>query len=211
MPKSTVSAENNNIILSGEISSPVSFSHEIYGEGFYTFDLKSTRLSGNADILPVTISERIMSGQNLEVGDKVLIKGQIRSYNSVINKRNRLVLTVFARELLSNEGQDDNQVYLNGYVCKPPVYRTTPFGREIADVLLAVNRAYNKSDYIPCIFWGRNAKYIGNLKTGDNILIWGRMQSRIYQKKTEDTVEERTAYEISASRMEKKDGEEESQ
>lgn len=202
MSKNTASVENNSVLLSGEIVSPLVFSHEVYGEGFYCFDLKSDRLSGNADVLPVTISERIMNDHSLSLGSMVSINGQVRSYNSVINKRNRLVLTVFAREITLENENDDNQVFLNGYVCKPPVYRTTPFGREIADVLLAVNRAYNKSDYIPCIFWGRNAKYIESLSTGDNVLLWGRMQSRLYQKKTDETIEERVAYEISVARME---------
>ncbi len=209
MPKNILNTDNNSIVLSGEVASDVIFSHETYGEGFYSFEIKSARLSGNCDVLPVTISERIMNGESLEVGDKVVLKGQIRSYNSVANKRNRLVLTIFAREMVKEEGEDDNQVFLNGFVCKPPVYRTTPFGREIADVLLAVNRAYNKSDYIPCIFWGRNAKYISGLEVGDNIHVWGRMQSRLYQKKTDEAIEERTAYEISASRMEKKEEEKE--
>ncbi|HCT65424.1 MAG TPA: single-stranded DNA-binding protein [Lachnospiraceae bacterium] len=203
MPKDTA-AENNYTLLSGEIVSPCRFSHEIYGEGFYTFDLASQRLSGNSDILPVTVSERIMEGQSLDIGRKVCVTGQIRSYNSYCDKRSRLVLTVFAKELDFQECEDTNQILLNGYICKAPVYRTTPFGREITDILLAVNRAYNKSDYIPCIFWGRNAKYTGNLKTGDNILVWGRVQSRQYQKKNEDGIEERTAYEVSVSRIEKK-------
>ena len=203
MPKDTA-AENNCVLLSGEVASPCRFSHEIYGEGFYTFDLLSQRLSGNSDILPVTVSERIMEGQSLDIGTKLCVKGQIRSYNSYCDKRSRLVLTVFAKELDFQECEDNNQIFLNGYICKKPVYRTTPFGREITDVLLAVNRAYNKSDYIPCIFWGRNAKYTGNLTTGENIQVWGRVQSRQYQKKNEDGVEERTAYEISVSRIEKK-------
>ena len=204
MSKDTGCAENNSIIVSGEIASSILFSHEIYGEGFYSFELKSARLSGNADVLIITVSERILNCQNINIGDTVSIKGQIRSYNTIVNKKNRLALTIFAREIEVTDNEDCNVVCIDGFVCKAPVYRKTPFGREIADVLLAVNRSYNKSDYIPCIFWGRNAKYVGGLSTGDNIMVWGRMQSRQYQKKTDELVEERTAYEVSASRMERK-------
>lgn len=202
MPKSTM-ADNNCLLITGEAVSECAFSHEVYGEGFYTFDLASKRLSGNEDILPVTVSERILPEGGLKIGDMVSLKGQIRSYNSYENKRSRLVLTIFAKELTVEDCEDVNQVFLNGFICKKPVYRTTPFGREITDVLLAVNRAYNKSDYIPCIFWGRNAKYTGSLEVGENLCIWGRIQSREYHKKLEDGIEERTAYEISVCRIEK--------
>ena len=204
MSKNTAGGENNSIIVSGEIVSSILFSHEVYGEGFYSFELRSTRLSGSVDVLVVTISERILNGKNINIGEIISVQGQIRSYNTIVNKKNRLTLTIFAREIDVANDEDCNLVCIDGFVCKEPIYRKTPFGREITDVLLAVNRSYNKSDYIPCIFWGRNAKYVGGLSTGDNIIVWGRMQSRAYQKKVEDVVEERTAYEVSASRMERK-------
>ena len=210
MPKSTM-AENNSLLITGEIVSDTSFSHEVYGEGFYTFALASKRLSGSEDILPVTVSERLIPAGGFPTGTKVRVKGQIRSYNSYENKRSRLILTVFAKEIEAGEFNDENEIFLNGYICKKPVYRTTPFGREITDVLLAVNRAYNKSDYIPCIFWGRNAKYTGGIEIGEKMRVWGRIQSRVYNKKIDDGFEERTAYEVSVSRIDKaveKDGHE---
>jgi len=199
----------NRISLMGEIASECSFSHDVYGEGFYSFRLLVPRLSDASDTLPITISERIMEGSRFAPGELIAITGQIRSYNNYIEAegRNRLVLTVFAKdyEFLEEVGrQNPNDVMLDGYICKPPIYRTTPFGREITDLLLAVNRSYNKSDYIPCITWGRNARYGSKLEVGDNIKIWGRMQSRLYQKKQDDeSVIEKTAYEVSVSRLEK--------
>lgn len=199
---------NNTIGIIGVISSEYVFSHEVFGEGFYNIDIEVSRLSDNSDILPVTISERLMDKKDFTIGSLIYITGQIRSYNNYIESenRNRLVLTVFARDykiLDIDANENPNDVYLNGYVCKHPVYRTTPFGREIADLLLAVNRSYNKSDYIPCIAWGRNARFANKLVVGDNIKIWGRMQSRNYQKKLEDgEILEKTAYEVSVSKLE---------
>jgi len=203
---------NNHIGIAGRVCSDFEFSHELYGEGFYRFDVEIYRLSEASDILPVTISERIINMSNVNAGTWLYILGQIRSYNNYIevDRRNKLVLTVFARdiEILENgEAQhmeiNPNDVHLNGFICKQPIYRTTPFGREIADILLAVNRSYNKSDYIPCIAWGRNARYAGKLAVGSNIRIWGRMQSRLYQKRYENgEVLEKTAYEVSISKIE---------
>lgn len=199
---------NNQVNLIGRVASEFVFSHEVFGEGFYIFNMEIQRLSDNADILPVTISDRLTAGFDIKINQAIAVTGQIRSYNSYVESENhnRLVLTVFAKDftLLDSEtGENPNEVFLNGYVCKPPVYRTTPFGREIADILLAVNRSYNKSDYIPCIAWGRNARFTGKLAVGDNIRTWGRMQSRVYQKKQADgTVIERTAYEVSIAKME---------
>ena len=153
--------ENNTVVITGNIVEECTFSHEVYGEGFYTFRLSSERLSDKADILPITISERLIDRELLRIGTKVDIVGQLRSYNNYSSKKNRLVLTVFAREIRlmdADEEKNENQIVLNGFICKAPVYRKTPFGREIADILVAVNRAYNKSDYIPCIAWGRNAR-----------------------------------------------------
>ena len=206
-------ADNNHITLLGKITDEKKFSHEIYGEKFYTFDLSVPRLSGNADIIPVTISERLFKDEDLVIDKKVKITGQFRSYNSYENEKNRLILTVFAKdiEFLPNQEEEivaskdlvSNEVVLTGYICKTPIYRQTPFGREIADILLAVNRAYNKSDYIPCITWGRNARYCSKMPVGTEVKVIGRVQSRAYEKKHEDgTVEQKVAYEVSISNLE---------
>ena len=199
--------ENNHLQLVGKIVSDKSYSHEIYGEKFYNFDLEVVRLSNTVDIIPITISERLLTEVEIEIGKNVIIEGQFRSYNNYENERNRLVLTVFAKEI-KVVSEDDvievtNNVVLVGYVCKKPIYRQTPFGREIADILLAVNRAYNKSDYIPCISWGRNARFCQNMEVGTEVKIVGRVQSRNYEKKHEDgSVETRVAYEVSVASME---------
>ena len=199
--------ENNYLVLIGKIISDKTFSHEIYGESFYVFNLEVPRLSGNEDIIPITISERLIASFDLTIGRKVVIEGQFRSYNSYENEKNRLVLTVFAKDIIDyKEEQEENvsnEVVLNGYVCKKPIYRKTPFGREISDILLAVNRAYNKSDYIPCIAWGRNARFCENMEVGTEVKIVGRVQSRTYEKKFEDgRTEQRVAYEVSIGSLE---------
>ena len=164
--------KNNKVYVMGEIVSDATFSHEVYGEGFYEFLVKVMRLSGQADILPITVSELLIKGGDLEKGKTVCALGQFRSYNKLENGRSRLMLTVFVREILSETpDKNPNSILLSGYICKPPVYRTTPFNREIADVLVAVNRAYNKSDYIPCIAWGRNARFVRSLSVGDKVAI----------------------------------------
>ena len=207
--------ENNKIYVSGRVASEMEYSHEVYGEGFYSFKLEVARLSNIFDVLPVTISERLLDISTFTVGTQAHIWGQIRSYNSYIEseRRNRLLLTVFARDLekiceaenMETDKKSPNDVFLNGYICKPPTHRLTPFGREITDLLVAVNRSYNKSDYIPCIAWGRNSRYASGLGVGENIKIWGRMQSREYQKKYEDgSVEDRVAYEVSIAKLEAK-------
>lgn len=211
--------ENNSLILVGKVADEKKLSHEIYGEKFYTFDLSVPRLSGNADIIPVTISERLFKDDELVVDKKVKIEGQFRSYNSYEETKNRLLLTVFAKDIEFLENQEEeivaskelvsNEVTLIGFICKPPIYRQTPFGREITDILLAVNRAYNKSDYIPCIAWGRTARFCSKMGVGSEVKIVGRIQSRMYEKKYEDgTVEQRVAYEISISNLELLDGKE---
>ena len=203
--------ENNHLLFVGKVTINKKFSHEIYGESFYIFDLEVARLSGNSDIIPITISERLILEKELEIGDKVAIEGQFRSYNSYENEKNRLILTVFAKDIkyLSEEDEENssekvsNEVTLIGYICKKPIYRQTPFGREISDILLAVNRAYNKSDYIPAIAWGRNARFCQNIEVGTKVKITGRVQSRNYEKKFEDgTTQTRTAYEVSISSLE---------
>lgn len=203
---------NNVARVCGVVEDEPEFNHEIYGEGFYLFTLKIPRLSGASDNIKVMVSERLLTDYSPAVGDFVEITGQFRSYNSCENGENKLILTVFAKELLlSDEAicKNPNSLYLNGYVCKEPVYRTTPFGREITDILLAVNRTYNKSDYIPVIAWGRNARYCKGFKVGDNIKIWGRIQSRAYQKKiSEEETVTKTAYEVSVGKLETVDKEE---
>ena len=210
--------ENNYLTLVGKVTGEKKFSHEIYGESFYVFNLIIPRLSGNSDIIPITVSERLIKDDTLEEGKKLLVKGQFRSYNSYENEKNRLILTVFAKDIIELEEKDNeneeenemvrkdtitNEVVLVGYICKKPIYRQTPFGREISDLLLAVNRAYNKSDYIPCIAWGRNARFCQNLEVGSQVKIVGRVQSRSYEKKYEDgTVETRIAYEVSVGSLE---------
>ena len=206
-------SDNNHITLVGKVTSEKRFSHEIYGEKFYIFNLSIPRLSGNADSIPITISERLLTERDLPAESKVSVHGQFRSYNCYEGERNRLILTVFAKEIEFMENQEEeipvgkdvitNEVILDGYICKKPIYRKTPFGREIADVLLAVNRSYNKSDYIPCIAWGRNAKFCETVPVGAEIRVVGRVQSREYEKKHEDgTIEKRVAYEVSVSSLE---------
>ena len=195
----------NSVTLNGEICSEKEFSHEVYGEQFYTLKLSVKRLSEKADEILLTISERLTNLDELTVGTKVSILGQFRSYNKHEENKNRLILSVFVRELvIINEEPEENKnsITLNGYICKTPVYRKTPLGREIADVLLAVNRPYGKSDYIPCICWGRNARYASGLEVGQGVTINGRVQSRVYTKKIGEEVEERTAYEVSVSKIE---------
>jgi single-stranded DNA-binding protein len=198
-----VTEKNNRVYIAGEIVSDATFSHEVYGEGFYEFFIRVMRLSGQADILPITLSERLIQGGMLCKGKSICALGQFRSYNKIENGRSRLMLTVFIRELLEElPDKNPNSILLSGYICKPPIYRTTPFNREIADLLVAVNRAYNKSDYIPCIAWGRNARFVKNLAVGDKIAISGRIQSREYQKKLTDTeMKVMTAYEVSVSKL----------
>ena len=195
--------KNNRVYLNGEIVSEAAFSHEVYGEGFYEMSVLVKRLSGQADILPVTISERLIQDKQLGIGSEISAIGQFRSYNKLVDGKSKLMLTVFVRELLEGEAQKNpNSIVLSGYICKQPVYRTTPFNREIADLLVAVNRSYNKSDYIPCIAWGRNARFVKNLAVGERIALSGRIQSREYQKKFSETdVRILTAYEVSISKL----------
>ena len=199
--------ENNKVYIAGEVDSELTFSHMIYGERFYLFRLKVPRLSENFDLINITISERFFPYLHPQLGDMVEIHGQFRSYNNFSETGSRLILTVFVKSIDyitdAENLQNPNRIFLNGFICKQPVYRTTPFKREIADILLAVNRSYNKSDYIPCIAWGRNAKFAESLNVGDNLKIRGRIQSREYQKKIgEDEFETKTAYEVYVSKLE---------
>ena len=195
---------NNNVVsLSGEIIDEPKFSHEIFNEGFYEFNLKVMRLSDSYDIIPITISEKLMLDNQIVKGSKITVSGQFRSFNKLEDGKSRLMLTMFVRELKDyQEDVNPNKIDMVGYVCKEPVFRTTPFKREICDVLLAVNRNYNKSDYLPCIAWGRNARFVKNLQVGDKISVSGRIQSRDYQKHHESgEVENHTAYEVSLSQV----------
>ena len=201
--------EDTNIVnLRGELEEELTFSHEIFGEKFYSAKIKIHRLSDTYDVLPITISERLLQEVNLSENNLIDVVGQLRSYNKNIDSKNKLVLTVFAREIkdVEEDTKDPNSIFLDGYVCKNPIYRKTPLGREITDLLVAINRPYNKSDYIPSIVWGRNAKFAKNLKVGDRIQMWGRVQSRDYEKKLDNgEVEKRVAYEFSISKIKRLD------
>ena len=199
--------ENNQVVVMGTIVSGFTYSHEIFGEGFYMVDVEVERLSESSDIIPVMISERLINIEGDYKGCMISVTGQFRSYNRHEEKKNRLILSVFAREVefieKIEENSKSNQIYLDGYICKEPIYRKTPLGREIADLLIAVNRPYGKSDYIPCICWGRNARFASNFSVGSRCAIWGRIQSREYMKKmNEEEVIRRVAYEVSVSKLE---------
>ena len=198
----TANLQNNSVTISGMVLGEPVYSHEIYGEKFYEVTLSVKRLSGMDDYLPISVSEHLLSDVFHE-GQMVTVAGQFRSYNKTVGDKSKLMLTVFVRDVLPfDESINPNTLELTGYICKPPIYRTTPFNREICDVLLAVNRQYNKSDYIPCIVWGRNARFAGGLAVGEHVNVIGRVQSRNYQKKLSDeTVVTRTAYEVSVSKI----------
>lgn len=199
--------ENNQVTMIGEIVSEFEFSHEVYGEGFYLVDISVSRLSDSVDYIPLMVSERLVDVTQSYIGETISVSGQFRSYNRHEEKKNRLILSVFVRELeFVDEIEDDiksNQIYLDGYICKEPIYRKTPLGREIADLLVAVNRSYGKSDYIPCICWGRNARYAASFEVGSHVEVYGRIQSREYIKKIgEEQTEKRVAYEVSVNKIE---------
>ena len=199
--------DNNQVTIVGTVDSEFTYSHEVFGEGFYMLEVVVSRLSHMEDRIPLMVSERLVDVKESCMGKIVEVHGQFRSYNKHVEGRNRLILSVFVREFsfVGEEGTltRPNSIYLDGYICKPPVYRMTPLGREIADLLMAVNRPYGKSDYLPCICWGRNARFAGKFEVGTHIHLWGRIQSRTYQKRLEDdVVEKRTAYEISVNKIE---------
>jgi primosomal replication protein N len=199
--------DNNQVSIAGEVISDFSFSHDVFGEGFYVLEVVVSRLSNSYDMIPVMVSERLIDVKQDYKGKFVEVLGQFRSYNRHEESKNKLVLSVFAREIKMmdelTENAKPNHIFLDGFVCKPPIYRKTPLGREIADVLLAVNRPYGKSDYIPCICWGRNARFAESFTVGGHVQIWGRIQSREYQKKMNDIdFEKRIAYEVSVSKLE---------
>ena len=193
----------NKVFLSGEIVSTPVFSHEMFGEEFFETEIAVKRLSEQVDVIPLTVSERLITEKNLKQGDKISLAGQFRSYNKMAEGKSKLMLTVFVRDILDYDEQaNPNSIELICFICKPTVYRTTPFNREICDMLVAVNRAYNKSDYIPCIAWGRNARFVKYLSVGEQVAVFGRIQSREYQKKiSEDEIVTKTAFEVSVSRI----------
>lgn len=203
--------KNNVVDIAGRIVTEFEFSHAVYGEGFYVCDVEVARLSDSFDRIPIMVSERLMDVGKSYIGQYVVAQGQFRSYNKHENGRSRLLLSVFVREIEMQQEPEaallqntPNNIFLDGYICKEPNYRKTPLGREIADVLLAVNRPYNKSDYVPAIAWGRNARYAQSLQVGDHIRIWGRIQSRVYQKRDENMeTTSHTAYEVSISKLER--------
>ncbi len=199
--------DNNQVNIAGEVVSDFEFSHDVFGEGFYVLEVSVERLSNSYDVIPLMVSERLMDVKKDYKGQYIEVAGQFRSYNRHEGNKNRLVLSVFVREVEILEencmSSKPNAILLDGYICKPPVYRKTPLGREIADILLAVNRPYGKSDYIPCICWGRNARFAETFQVGGHIQVWGRIQSREYQKKLSETeFEKRVAYEVSVSKLE---------
>ena len=200
--------ENNQVTIMGKVATEFSFSHEVFGEGFYMVEVEVKRLSNSEDRIPLIISERLIDVTQDYTGEYIMVHGQFRSYNRHEEQKNRLVLSVFVREISFMEEEPDgtktNSIWLDGYICKEPIYRKTPLGREIADLLLAVNRPYGKSDYIPCICWGRNARYASGFEVGEHVQLLGRIQSREYVKRISDTeTEKRVAYEVSVSKLEK--------
>lgn len=199
--------ENNIITLMGTVESTPQYSHSVMDENFYSFVLRVPRLSETDDLLPVTFSANIYDENIIKEGARVRVKGQLRSYNKYSETKTRLILTVFAKDINISDDTDEenpNEIFINGFICKKPVYRKTPFGREITDLIIAVNRAFNRSDYIPAIAWGKNALYCENLEVGSNVMLWGRLQSRNYNKRiSESETQIRTAYELSITKIEK--------
>ncbi len=199
--------ENNVITLTGTVETTPVYSHSVLDENFFSFILRVPRLSENDDLLPVTVPERQIDGNLISPGKRIKVRGQLRSYNKYTQTKTRLILTVFARGIapaLPEDEENPNEIFINGYICKAPVYRRTPFGREITDLIVAVNRAFNRSDYIPAIAWGKNAVFSEGLEIGCNVMLWGRLQSRNYNKRiSDDETEVRTAYELSVTKIEK--------
>lgn len=193
---------NNKVYLQGVVASEPNFSHAVKDEEFYTFNLSVRRLSGQCDILPIIVYKKMLD--SIKVGENLALRGQFRSFNKLEQDKRKLVLSVFVKEICKfDENANPNVIELNGFVCKPVIYRTTPFSREICDVLLAVNRNFNKSDYIPCIAWGNNAHILSDLSVPSKLKIVGRIQSREYMKVVENNSAPitKTAYEVSISKL----------
>lgn len=195
--------ENNQVNICGKIVEELKFAYQISREGVYSTKIQVERLSNSFDVIPVLISEKLINVKEYYVGKTVQIKGQFHSRNYHKENKSHLLLYIFAEEIFLEQNQNqENQIFLDGFICKQSAYRRTPLGREIADLLLAVNRPYGKSDYIPCICWGRNAKFAEKFKVGEHIQIWGRIQSREYIKRINKTeTEKRIAYEVSINKL----------
>ena len=194
--------EHNQVNLCGVLAELPAFSHEHRGRRFYRFPLEVERLSGAVDILPVLVPENVLCAMDLSGGDMLEVSGQIRTFNNKTDTGRRLVISVYAERLASCQGEPENDILLTGAICKEPVYRQTPLGREICDVMLAVNRPYHRADYIPCIFWGRLANLVRECPVGQLLQLTGRLQSREYLKVLGEESERRTAYEVSAMTLE---------
>lgn len=195
---------NNKVFLQGRVETVPEYNHSVKEENFYGFNLSVARLSGQTDIIPIIISKQLIDFYEIKLGDNIALRGQFRSFNKLENERRRLVLSVFVKEICEWDNEaNPNVIELNGFVCKPAIYRTTPFSREICDVLLAVNRKFNKSDYIPCIAWGNNAHLVSKMGVPTNLKIVGRIQSREYNKILEGSniPITKTAYEVSISKL----------
>lgn len=191
--------KENRVILRGTVAGDAVLSHQVHGIDFYRFPLSVPRLSGREDLLNI-----LCPGPEAALptaGDYVEVTGQVRSFNNRSGVGSRLVITVLARTVTPGIGEPCNQVTLQGALCKPPVLRQTPLGRDICDLLLAVNRRYRRADYLPCIAWGTLALQCGRMGTGDPLWLEGRLQSRLYRKTIGETVQERTAFEISIASL----------
>ena len=188
----------NTITLRGSLDGLPQFSHENHGLRFCRFTMEVSRLSGAIDLLPVVAEERLLGCIDPTAGEMLTVTGQIRSHNQRVEGVRRLMIFVFAATITVEDGDPINDVILEGPLCREPVFRRTPLGREICDAMLAVPRAFHRADYLPCILWGRTAQEVSQCHVRDRIRIYGRLQSRIYTKLTEDGPIDRTAYEISA-------------
>ena len=188
----------NSINLRGSLLSLPRFSHENHGKKFYRFTLEVPRLSGTSDLLPVVAEEQLILDLNPDGGEMIAVRGQVRSHNMRSDGVRHLLIFIFASSILVEDGPAVNEVKLEGLICREPIYRRTPLGREICDLMLAVPRQFKRADYLPCILWGRTAQQVALCRTRDVIRISGRLQSRTYTKMTDNGAEERTAYEISA-------------
>lgn len=195
----------NQILLRGQLRSLPEFSHENHGRIFYRFELDVPRLSGTVDTLPVITQLSVLNSMDLSGGDMLTVQGQIRSHNVRSDGVRHLMIFVFASDITVEDGEPLNEVLLEGPLCKEPIFRTTPLGRQICDIMLAVPRSFQRADYLPCILWGRTAQEISQCHTRECVRINGRLQSRVYSKNTESGMIERTAYEISALTAEKLD------
>ena len=188
----------NRAVLRGMLAELPVFSHENHDKKFFRFLLEVQRLSGAVDILPVIASEEALCAMDLSGGSMIEVTGQVRSFNSRAATGRKLIISVYAETVEAVEGEAVNDVSLTGVICKPPVYRRTPLGREICDIMLAVNRPYRRTDYIPCIFWGKTAALVRQAQVGHTVGLTGRLQSREYIKMLDEGSEQRTAYEVSA-------------